>query len=373
MADIKRDLTPSEIDALVAAGDWFPFVEVWSKKTPAELFAALVASPYGSGKTDTIPTMCIRFIRPDFASAIPDRFRKPIPQMQDSRVILTQDTDLKDYREMNAIGEFFMEDLRLTSSKRQFMKTTPIEMWDSSAAEIVAQARRRYGSDAGPYEIRNTISSVTRESNPFRPSIALAVYSMFNAKSILDMSSGWGDRLLGAMAWAHRSKLPVRYQGYDPFCKLQERYAAMIHDFGNIEGTRFEVTCAPFEEAAIEEDAFDLAFTSPPYFDFEEYGFSPDSADQRVGQSTVRYPNLQDWIEGFLRPMMYRAAQALRPNGYLAINIEKPFVNAFLESLGLQTVITPRVKIEYLGILGYRSNEARDTITHPIFVWRRSA
>lgn len=382
--DLRRDLSRKEIDDLIASPNWFPFVETWSVRTPSQLFERLVESAYGSGEPDRLPKIQVQFIRSEFPFAMPDRFRKPVPQLVGSEgktyAILTHDIDMKDYREMNAVGEFYTEDLRLSSSKRRFQKLTPIEMWDRERDHIVKVARDRHGPNAGPYEIRNAVVAVTKESNPFRPTLALAVYSLLNARTILDMSAGWGDRLLGALAWARRSKSVVRYQGYDPFVELQARYSAMISDFAKDGISQFVVTPAPFESAPIEENTFDLAFTSPPYFDFEEYGFpSPtqgDTPSSRETQSTVRYPEVSDWVEGFLKPMMQRASHALRIRGYLAINIEGPFMYGVLDKSASDPALFGKgsgLQMEYQGIIGYRSDEPADRRVHPIFVWRRMA
>lgn len=383
--DLRRDLSGEEIDRLIREDpSWFPFVEVWSKRSPQDMMEALVSSPYGDPAT--LPTVDAKFSPSDFAFFIPHRFLKPIAQFRngngEGRVILTRDVGMKDYREMNAVGEFFMEDVRLSTAKRRFMKLTPEEMWDRDKVKIVEQARRRYGEDkTGPYEIRNTFFSVTHEANPFRPSVALAIYALFNARSILDMSAGWGDRLIAAIAWAKKrqsqvtegrtpSSAAVRYQGYDPFTLLQERYQAIIRDLGGKTAslTRFEVEPTPFEEAPIEEEEFDLAFTSPPYFDFEEFGIKSSSTREST-QSTIRYPSLKEWIQGFLIPLALRAGRALRVNGHLALNIEGSWVTGFLEAVSKD--LNSSMKFEYMGILGYMSDEPRDRRIHPTFVWRR--
>ena len=41
------------------------------------------------------------------------------------------------------------------------------------------------------------------------------------------------------------------------------------------------------------QEQIDLVFTSPPYFNREEYSTHPE-------QSYIKYPNYQDWLDGFL-------------------------------------------------------------------------
>lgn len=369
-----------DIETLLEDPNWFPFVETWSKIPASVMFQNLVASPYGS--IADIPKTRCDFTASDFKFSIPVRFRRAIPQLE-GYVILTHDLGNKDYISMNAIGEFYMEDLRLSSSKRRFMDKTPIEMWDTDKRKILAilKSKNRDPEHAvTPYELRNVVFSYTKESNPFRPTVALAMYALFNAKSILDMSSGWGDRLIGALAWAKRSGQGIRYQGYDPFFALQERYMSIIRDFGS-DDSRITVTCSPFEDSPEEEKNFDLAFTSPPYFDFEEYGLSTVSAksgsgsitEDRTGQSTVRYSKVQEWVDGFLKPMIQKAARSLRIRGHLAINIEGPFMYNLLEHSRTDPLLfgLSDMKMEYLGIVGYKSDDPRDTYVHPTFVWSK--
>jgi hypothetical protein len=135
----------------------------------------------------------------------------------------------------------------------------------------------------------------------------------------------------------------------------------MIKDLAP-EYSRFQVTEAPFEESPVEESGFDVAFTSPPYFDFEEYGLASSS---QTSQSIVRYPDVGPWVSGFLIPMMQKASASLRMGGYLAINIEGQYMYGVLDKGFVQR------GMEYQGIIGYSSDDPSDNRIHPIFVWRR--
>lgn len=360
--DLRRDVTGSQLEDLVNSENWFPFVEEWSTRSAAQFFQALVDSPYGGGLRE-IPKIAVGFTPQEFKFSIPNRFRKSIPQLA-GRAILTNDVDNIDLRVMNAITDFYTEEIRLSTSKRKFVPRTPIQIWDTDKKQILEKARTKYGDEVTPYNLRNEVVYYTKESNPFRPSIALAVYSLFNARSILDMSSGWGDRLIGAMAWARRSGHSVRYQGFDPFCELQRAYTAMIQDFGD---DGFSVTCLPFEEGEI-EGVVDLAFTSPPYFDFEEYAISDTSSTQSI----IRHPTVGGWVQGFLKPTMLKAAKSLKLGGHLALNIEGTFMYGVLDH-SAEFFRQNGLRMEYQGIIGYRSDRPRDIFIHPIFVWRRVA
>lgn len=89
------------------------------------------------------------------------------------------------------------------------------------------------------------------------------------------------------------------------------------------------------ETSALSPPDFDLIFTSPPYFDLEIYederrrGLAPPSsagaaaaaADGVSKQSTVKFPSLHAWLEGWFFPMMAKAWAHLRPGGHMAFYI----------------------------------------------------
>ena len=58
----------------------------------------------------------------------------------------------------------------------------------------------------------------------------------------------------------------------------------------------------------------DLVFTSPPYFDREQY-----SEDEE--QSYKSYPKYDDWRDNFLKPTLTNAYESLRDDRYLLWNI----------------------------------------------------
>jgi hypothetical protein len=147
----------------------------------------------------------------------------------------------------------------------------------------------------------------------FMPAVAKAIYEEFcpiDGGNILDMSAGFGGRLVGCMA----SKRNYFYCGIDP---SKEAFEGLIKikDFLKCEG-RISLLNKPFEDCDgdLEDGYFDFAFTSPPYFKKELY-----SLDEN--QSYRRYPAFRAWIEGFLEPMMRIAAKKVKAGGKLAVNI----------------------------------------------------
>ena len=150
--------------------------------------------------------------------------------------------------------------------------------------------------------------------------------------NIYDPSSGWGGRILGAMS----SKKQIHYVGTDPNTDnfIDEvgisRYEYVANFFNNevLESNRFweedQNTFHVFQEGSEHignhpefqqyKGNLDLVFTSPPYFDREQY-----SEDEE--QSFKSYPKYDDWRDNFLKPTLTNAYESLRDDRYLLWNI----------------------------------------------------
>ena len=150
--------------------------------------------------------------------------------------------------------------------------------------------------------------------------------------NIYDPSSGWGGRILGAMS-SHRK---IHYIGTDP------NTDNFIDELGI---TRYEYVADFFNNKCLETNSFweedkntyhifqegsehignhkdfqqykgklDLIFTSPPYFDREQYS---DDAEQ----SFKSYPQYDDWRDNFLKPTLENCYHSLRDDRYILWNI----------------------------------------------------
>ena len=150
--------------------------------------------------------------------------------------------------------------------------------------------------------------------------------------NIYDPSSGWGGRILGAMS----SKKTIHYIGCDPntdnwIDEIDKSRYEYVADFFNNEaletnpfweekkntyhyfqiGSEFIGDHPDFQQY---KGKLDMVFTSPPYFDREQY-----SEDEE--QSFKSYPMYSDWRDNFLRPTLTNAYESLRNDRYLLWNI----------------------------------------------------
>ena len=156
------------------------------------------------------------------------------------------------------------------------------------------------------------LTNGTQACSNFRPGFAAALYREFGeiGGTVLDPCTGYGGRLVGWIA----SKLGGKYIGVDPSTKTHKANLRLADALGRSE--EVSLSCVPFEDwnPADLRGRVGFAFTSPPYFSRERY------SDEDT-QSWVRYPGFDDWITGFLRPLMTGTFASLAAGGRFALNV----------------------------------------------------
>jgi len=156
---------------------------------------------------------------------------------------------------------------------------------------------------------------------------------------IYDSSSGWGGRIIGAMS----SRKKVHYVGTDPnpdnFIdelgisryeyvakfyndKCVDDFSDKLTSFFNVEkqGNTYEL----FQDGSElihnnpkfqkYKGKLDIAFTSPPYFNREQYS-------QDENQSFKAYGEYEDWRDNFLKPTLTTIYEYLKKDRYILWNI----------------------------------------------------
>jgi len=157
--------------------------------------------------------------------------------------------------------------------------------------------------------------------------------------TIYDSSSGWGGRIIGAMS----SRKKIHYVGTDPnpdnFLDEEgiSRYEYVakfyndncVDDFSDKLTTFFNVekqgnTYELFQDGSElisnnpkfqkYKGKLDISFTSPPYFNREQY-----SQDEK--QSFKAYGEYEDWRDNFLKPTLTTIYEYLKNDRYILWNI----------------------------------------------------
>ena len=210
-------------------------------------------------------------------------------------------------------------------------------------------------------------------ASQFRCSAAKTIYELFNAKNVLDTSSGWGDRFCGFSAAA----CTKFYMGIDPNLRLGKGYFNQSKFYKSFKNKKSIFVGLPAEDFDITKGIgkFDLVFTSPPYFGTEKYS-------EEDTQSWKRYTTKEAWLRDFLFPVLYMSWEALKIGGYLAMNIAdlgvtfkedydvcdpmNDFIDSFQDSnycgaIGLGLILRPHTLV----------GSKHKNLVEPIWVWKK--
>ena len=143
----------------------------------------------------------------------------------------------------------------------------------------------------------------------FRPTSAACLYThfAFPGAVVWDMSMGYGGRILGAII------ADINYIGTDPAEKTFKGLQEIKKDFGKSERKYILNKCGS-ETFEPKENCLDFAFTSPPYFNWEQYG-------EEDGQSFNQYDGTEAWNNGFLRTTIQNAYIGLKKGRHMGLNV----------------------------------------------------
>jgi hypothetical protein len=196
---------------------------------------------------------------------------------------------------------------------------TPLEVFNNDDLLRKAIGKRiKYGTYMSDSGMRKTLRSFTgtQAVSNFRPSAAAAIYHRYvpEGGTTWDMSSGWGGRLLGAMAC---SKVG-RYIGNDPATATFKGLCTLRNEITPLVSRPFQVDlhCEGSEVFRPRANSVDLCFTSPPYFGIEKYS-TEDT------QSYLKFPTNEEWLAGFMYQTVKNCLTSLTPGGILVLNVSK--------------------------------------------------
>lgn len=137
-----------------------------------------------------------------------------------------------------------------------------------------------------------------------------------------DFSCGWGSRVLGSL------KYGLNYYGTDPNHKLVSKLEEMLEFVRRVilkvEGITTDIRCTGSEIFHPDwEGKMGLAFSSPPYFDIEQYG---------TGKQSYKPGTTYDsWLENYKLPTIQNIHRYLIKGGTFVINT-KSYKHAPIES-----------------------------------------
>jgi len=255
----------------------------------------------------------------------------------------------EDYVNMNAITDYFSEYLRIRCNV--LGKDTPLDQWNSDRIQSIA----RQHIDLDTMQMRDYIyeHNLIVECTLYKCTAAKAIADIFNARRVLDLSCGWGDRLIGSLAADVEC-----YHGCDPNVDLQPVYDEITRRFAT--GDQDVVIKAETMEAyEIRPNYYDLMHSSPPHWNKEIYAHS----------NIFDYSNLNHWIEGFLYLYLRKSCDALVRRGRLAIYLNDYYDTQMCDKMNryLENVL----HMSYLGVIGLTTRVASKESTRSLWIWAK--
>lgn len=362
-----NNLNPESIlDAIITGTYPFPWNKTLVRKSKQELFLGISTNVdfsqhlFGDQSLGTdLPIFPIeRSTEKYFLKSFYPDDKNSFPDLTYKGKFISFISSEESYWNMDVLSDFYNEPVRL-KAKREHQDKSVMECWGDRVCmkPIVEDAVRASFSDTLPFFLRKKLFEHRPEAKVFNPTWAVSILREVRGSNLagekwLDISAGWGDRLLSAMA------LGMEYLGFDPNTDLQQGHSQMIADFGSPD--KHKVVYQPFETSELENNFYDVCFTSPPFFKVELYTNLP-------GQSVDSYNDLETWTQKFLFVSLTKAWMALKIGGHLIIYLGDTKEYKIAEKMNLFIQKLPGAKWE--GVIGI-SGENR--FRRPTWVWTKS-
>ena len=281
----------------------------------------------------------------------------------------------------NHVSDSFMNDLRLQCGSYGYK--SPVQRWNDgdnlwgAFGPIFRGVNDKQELNGRIYMMAFRLG--TYIATQFKPIVAKTIYEMTDAKTVLDTSMGWGDRLTGFYA-----SNATHYIGCDPNPNTFARYKDMIKFYDKLTGgkkTTQIYNCGAEDLPWNEINNVDCAFTSPPYFSTERYN---EGGEKEELQSWFKFNEYESWRDNFYLPVSQNSFDSLSDTGVLMINILDPKVKGkryrsgdelvdmllphFMGQIGMRIMQRPQGASVFKDEDGNFDKEAMDKFMNQIYI-----
>lgn len=136
----------------------------------------------------------------------------------------------------------------------------------------------------------------------YRPTLTKLIMDKYKPQRVLDICVGWGGRMLGSVCNPN-----IYYTGIEPCTKTYEGLVKMKESLNLTNATLYHNTAQAILPT-LDDKSYDLALTSPPYFNLEIY------TDENT-QSFHKKQTYEQWVSTFLKPVVEQTITKLKDNG----------------------------------------------------------
>ncbi len=265
--------------------------------------------------------------------------------------------DYNKNKDLYNITDYFSQSCRVRCINNLKSKESPFDYFQKNKLKIYkelnASKQKLNYQDFMEYLYQNT-----KQCTNFNTTVILSILKLLKPKRYLDPSAGWGDRLVGAIAYG------CEYTGVDPSECMNPIYKNIINELvPRNQQNKYNVIQNGFETTIIKQNYYDLVFTSPPFFDFELYENKPT-------QSIEKFSTLEKWLKGFLFPLAEKSYSALVSNGYFGLYISDYTGVSFTKEIF--KYISENIKgFKYKGDIHFWTPENKKNV-RTIFFWQKN-
>lgn len=152
----------------------------------------------------------------------------------------------------------------------------------------------------------------------FKPSTAKYLYTLFKAHKVLDMTAGWGGRMIGAYA------CDIDYIGIDTNIELKSTYESMMTELAPYSKGKATMIWDSWKNVDYSKLDYDLMLTSPPYYNKEIY------------ECMTSFGSKDEYYNDFLIPMIETALKYIQKGGWVCININQEYYEELIGKYGFK-------------------------------------
>jgi len=267
--------------------------------------------------------------------------------------------------QFNDASNYFHQDIRLDCGTWQLK--SPRQTWEQGSAKDIWRTLGglwrgiNSSADLSPNSYIEVIRLGTYIATQFKPVVAKAIYDMTEAKTVLDTSCGWGDRLCGFYTSSAKT-----YVGCDPNPNTFVRYKNQVVEYEKLLGNDKPDIIRDSDKVFISHGIknvmifrtgaenipydkipdIDCAFTSPPYFSTEKYNAGGEHEED---QSWSKFNEYNKWRDDFYLPV---AKNTMSKSKFMFINIMDPKIKNVRYYSGDELV--DQHKDKFMGQIGMK-------------------
>jgi hypothetical protein len=267
--------------------------------------------------------------------------------------------------QFNDASNYFHQDIRLDCGTWQLK--SPRQTWEQGTPKDIWRTLGglwrgiNSSADLSPNSYIEVIRLGTYIATQFKPVVAKAIYEMTEAKTVLDTSCGWGDRLCGFYTSSAKT-----YVGCDPNPNTFVRYKNQVIEYERILGNEKPDIIRDSDKVFISHGIknvmifrigaenipydkipdIDCAFTSPPYFSTEKYNAGGEHEED---QSWSKFDEYNKWRDDFYLPVSKNTKSKSK---FMFINIMDPKIKNKRYYSGDELV--DQHKDEFIGQIGMK-------------------